>query len=82
MNNHIEVNGKKFPLRTLVAVVGGVQQEITISVHTLESELHDDIEARLESSVNIDETIYFYVDDEDINRPAKQICEDCLDEPC
>ena len=78
-NNSIKIGNQEFPTRTLNVIIDGDERQITIGTSSLNKALNWENDPVHES---IDQTIYFYVDDEDIYRPAKQICEDCLDEPC
>ena len=78
----IKYNETKYPKRTfLVDLNDEGEREITISIDSLfeafdgKYDLFDTEERR------IDNTIYFYVEDEVIKGSAKFICENCLDEP-
>jgi len=81
-NNFIEFLGEKYPCRTLVVIIDGVKQEIEISTQDLEDDLFRNRSQTVDKDLaeKIDEGIYYYVDIEDIYRPAKQICENCLDD--
>lgn len=62
----IPFEDKNYPIRTLTVLVDGEEEDWVIGVKSL----LDDMENSLSfSKLIIDETIIFYVDDEDINSP-------------
>lgn len=78
MSNTINFKGKEYPIRTVLALIDGVEYELTIATESLSSAM--DIESDVEAT-DLDETIYFYIADELIDLSAKEIVEEHLDEP-
>lgn len=69
---------KEYPTRDFrVEMPDGSIMDITIATESLENVL--DIENPRDS--DIDEEIYFYVEDHLIDLPAEEICQEHLDEP-
>lgn len=77
-NNSIKIGNQEFPTRTFNVIIDGDERQITIGTSSLNEALDWQNDPLHEQ---IDQTIYFYVEDEDIFLPAKEICESCLDEP-
>lgn len=79
--NTITYKGKEYPTRTFTVFLGGEDRIITISTQSLSDAMGEDKEVHGTEANNIDETIYFYVDNEEIlEMDAQEICENWLDE--
>lgn len=76
--NKIKFKGKEYPTRTFVTSFEGRQATYTIATESLAEALGvgDDLTGRAE---DIDQSIYFYVEDEVIELGADEICNDHLD---
>jgi len=80
----VEYNGVKYPIRTFNVICEGQPCQYTIGVESLSDLILDkldttngnDSEAR-----DVDNQIYFYVEDEEIDLDPKVICAECLDIP-
>ena len=85
--NHIEFNGKEFPSKTFNVLIDGEEQTITISTASLLFELvnflpsDNDINSLSSEAEQIDNDIYFYVDDDKFDLSPSDICKNHLDEP-
>jgi hypothetical protein len=77
----ITFKGKEYPARTLLMSDGVDKIERTISVQSLSDAMGDDKEKFDTEANNIDNGIYFYVMDDEINLSGEEICKNCLDEP-
>jgi hypothetical protein len=77
-NNSIKIGNQEFPTRTFNVIINGDERRITIGISSLNKVLNWE-----NNPVHkyIDQTIYFYVKDDDILLPANDICENCLYEP-
>lgn len=74
----IKYKGKEYPIRTFMVKWPSedpdTEMQITIGVDSLNEAYSRG------TGCEVDQLIYFYVPDEDINRSAKDICENYLDE--
>jgi hypothetical protein len=69
----------EFPIREFrVEMSDGTIQDITIATESLEDSL-DIVDNPNDNSLDME--IYFYVQDDLINLPAEEICQEHLDEP-
>lgn len=75
----IKFNGKEYPSRTFEVICEGEERQYTISTESLSEAMGDDKEKHGTEANNIDNEIYFYVEDEVINLPAEEICKNHLD---
>lgn len=74
-----KVNGKEFKTRTfLVTSEETDEMQITIADYSLDKELSNCDEETYQS---IDNDIYFYVNEGQLELSAEEICETCLDIP-
>lgn len=76
----IKYKGNEYPTRTFVTSFEGREATYTIATESLAEALgiHDgkDLKGRAE---DIDQSIYYYVEDEHIELSAEEICNDLLD---
>jgi hypothetical protein len=79
--NTITFNGKEYPTRTFKVMFEGSKHTYKIATDSLYDALGDDKEIHGSEANEIDNEIYFYVEDDVINLDAVEICQDCLDEP-
>jgi len=76
----ITFKGKEYPTRTFTMTCEGAgEMTAIIATESLSEAMGDDKEAFDTEANNIDNTIYFYVEDEVINLPAEEICKNHLD---
>ena len=77
--NTIKHKGKEYPTRTFLVQMEDLDYptELTIA----KQDLSDELDLEREDDANIDEYIYFYVDNDDFDKTAEEICSTCLDEP-
>lgn len=81
--DYIEYNGVKYPTRTFVVEspeIGG-ERTYTIATESLSEALGDAKEEWDTEENDIDNQIYFYVEDEVIGMSAEDICKNHLDVP-
>lgn len=79
--NTITFQGKEYPTRTFNVMFEGEKHTYTIATDSLYDALGDDKEKYGTEANEIDNEIYFYVEDEVIGLDATEICQDYLDEP-
>jgi len=81
--NTITFQGQEYPTRTFNVIIEGDEREITIATDSLFDALsaEDKIFDCGTTERDIDNDIYFYVEDEVIGLDAAEICQDYLDEP-
>jgi len=79
--NTITFQGKEYPTRTFKVMFEGDEHTYTIATDSLYEALGDGKEKYGTEANEIDNEIYFYVEDEVIELDAAEICQDCLDEP-
>ncbi len=80
--DNITYKGVEYPTRTLSVSIDGTEQDITIATESLQKALFTEkgYEGDLaELEENIDNQIYFYVEDAVIGLDANEICEKHLD---
>ena len=77
----VEYKGVKYPTRIFNVIVEGELEQYTISVESLSEAMGDDKEKHDTEANNIDNQIYFYVEDEIIDLTGEDICENHLDVP-
>ena len=77
----ITFKGKEYPTRTFNVMFEGDRHQYKIATDSLYFALGDDKEKHGSEANEIDNEIYFYVEDEVIGIEASEICQDCLDEP-
>jgi hypothetical protein len=78
----IRYKGTKYPTRSFqVSSKETGKMDITISTVSLEAQIMDDGVPHSSLEEDIDSDIYFYLDDELMNLPAKTICKEHLDIP-
>jgi hypothetical protein len=78
----INYKGKEYPTRTFTVFYDGGEHIITIATESLSTAIgiNDDYKGTLEpEEENIDQSIYFYVEDEVIGFSGDEICESHLD---
>jgi len=78
----IKYNGKEYPVRTFNVIMEGVEHTITIASESLSEAIgiNDEYEGTLgDAEEAIDQSIYYYVEDEVIGIDAEEICKDYLD---
>ncbi len=79
----IKYKGKEYP--TITFLVNSPEfdepQEVKISVISLNTAMDGRYEINGTEEQDIDDEIYFYVEDEEIRLDAKVICKSCLDIP-
>jgi hypothetical protein len=78
----IKFKGKEYPTRTFVVEFDEMQHTYTIATESLAEALGvhsgEDLTGRAE---DIDQSIYYYVEDDQIELGADEICNDLLDIP-
>jgi len=81
--NTIEYKGKQYPTRTfkVSSPEFGGEQTYTIGTDSLFEAFGDDYENHGTEANEVDNKIYFYVEDIEIYYKAKRIVEECLDIP-
>ena len=77
----IKYKNNNYPSRTFMVELEGDTQEIMISVHSLSNAMGIKKEENNTEEQDIDDDIYFYVLDREIENDAKDICENHLDIP-
>lgn len=71
--DHIDYAGHHYPCRTILMPDG---YEYTVSVDTLNKEIYRDTLGYISSEAQqIDERLFFYLNDDDIHRPMSEIVE-------
>jgi len=78
----INYKGKEYPTRTFNVICEGDERTYTIATDSLAEAIgiNDEYDGTLgDEEENIDQSIYFYVEDEVINLDAEEICKDHLD---
>ena len=78
--NKITFKGKEYPIRTFIVLFEDEKHEYTIATESLSDAMGDDKEEFGTEANEIDNEIYFYVEDEVIELGADEICNDHLDE--
>ena len=78
--NKITFKGQEYPTRTFVTLFEGREATYTIATESLAEALgiHSD-EGLVGRAEDIDQSIYYYVEDEQIELGADEICNDLLD---
>jgi hypothetical protein len=79
--NKITYKGIDYPTRTFNVVIEGDKRQYTIATESLSDAMGDDKEVFGSEANEIDNEIYFYVEDEVLELDANEICNDHLDEP-
>jgi hypothetical protein len=77
----IKFKGKEYPTRTFVVEFDEMQHTYTIATESLSEAMGDNKEKHGTRANEIDNQIYFYVEDEVIELGADEICNDHLDIP-
>lgn len=79
----ITFKGKEYPTRTFNVILDGDNEttEIIITTYSLSDAMGDDKEINDTEANDIDNTIYFYVENSAIDLDADVICQNHLDEP-
>ena len=77
--NTILFKDKEYPKRTLLVKIDGVKYLITIATESLSDAMGDEKEVFDTVANNIDNNIYFYILDELITLPPKELAENHLD---
>lgn len=77
--NKITYKGKEYPIRTFKVLLEGKKRIYTISVQSLWDAIEDKWEDDGSIEQEIDNEIYFYVSDVEIDLSGKEICKDYLD---
>jgi len=75
----ITYKGKEYPTRTFVVEFDDMQHTYTIATESLSDAMGDDKEKFDTEANEIDNEIYYYVEDEQIELGADEICNDLLD---
>jgi hypothetical protein len=77
--NKIKFKGKEYPTRTFIVICEDEKCEYTIATESLSDAMGDNKEKHGTKANDIDNEIYFYVEDEVIELGADEICNDHLD---
>jgi hypothetical protein len=77
--NTIKFKGIEYPTRTFIVICEDEKREYTIATESLSDAMGDDKEEYGTEANDIDNEIYFYVEDEVIELGADEICNDHLD---
>lgn len=80
--NKVTYKGKEYPLRNLTVILPEFNEEgdITIAPLSLQEAMEGKYEQNGTEEQEIDEQIYFYVNDDVFNNSAEDICKNHLDE--
>lgn len=77
----ITYKGIDYPTRDLTIIAEGDEIEVTISVQALADAIADEVDVDGSYAQQIDESIYFYVEDELFGLDDATIAREHLDEP-
>lgn len=76
----ITYNNKNYPTREMTIMIDGEATDITIATQSLSDAMGDEKEVNDSEEEGIDEDIYFYVGDDEIDLPEDVIAGSYLDE--